>query len=453
MLFKNFRLQLLLRLLLLLVSVYVLATMEFTQAYRSTYIGLVLFILLQGVLLIRFQEKTNRQVLRFLNAIQFDDFSEQFKAAGEGKIEAELSVKLNEVMRKFREVRAEKEANLQYYEAIVQHIGTGIITYQPNGTILLMNNAAKKLLQANQARQVQDLQVEPVSKEQTTGFLDLAHGDKVLLQVRQEGELVHLSVHVMELSMLGNTIRLASVQNIQPELEEKEMEAWYNLIKVLTHEIMNSVTPISSLAASAGEEVNSYTDTAATEITLLKEELIEIGMCLQTISRRSEGLIHFVSDFRNLTAVKQPQLQLFNVGDLLKELKILLREQLANQQIHFDLEVGSQNLLLTADRTMVEQVLINLVKNAMEATHEQAEKLVSVKAYVDERSRISIEVADNGTGMTNEAMSKIFIPFYTTKKSGSGIGLSLSRQIMRLHKGTISAQSTLGKGTTFILRF
>ncbi|WP_187264076.1 sensor histidine kinase [Pontibacter beigongshangensis] len=451
MLFKNFRLQLLLRLLLLVASVYVLASMEFSEAYRSTYIGLVFFILLQLVLLVRYQEGSSRKVLHFLNAIRFDDFSEQFKAAGEGKVLQELSVRLNEVMQKFREVRADKEANLQYFEAIVQHIGTGIITYKPDGTILLMNNAARKLLQASQARHVQELQVEQAS--QAAAFQDLAHGDKVLLQVRQGGELVHLSVQVMELAMLGNPIRLASVQNIQPELEEKEMEAWHNLIKVLTHEIMNSVTPISSLAASAGEEVNSYIDTPAPEITLLKEELEDIGLCLQTISRRSDGLIHFVSDFRNLTAVKLPQLQLFDLAELLKELKTLMREQLAHQQVSFCLELGHQSLLLTADRTMVEQVLINLVKNAIEATQEQEVKQVKVNAYLDERSRISIEVSDNGTGLTPEAMSKIFIPFFTTKKTGSGIGLSLSRQIMRLHKGTISVQSELGKGTTFTLRF
>ncbi|TXK36959.1 GHKL domain-containing protein [Pontibacter qinzhouensis] len=452
MLFKNFRLQLLLRLLALLICVYLLAAINFTEAYRATYVGLVLFILLQVILLISFQEKTNRQVIRFLNAIRFDDFTEQFKAGGEGKIHSELAIRLNEVMNKFRSLRADKEANLQYYEAIVQHIGTGIITYKPDGTILLMNNAAKKLLQHSQASHVQDLQVEPTGN--AAGLLELVHGDKVLMQLRQSGELGQLSVHVMELSLLGSTIRLASLQNIQPELEDKEMEAWHNLIKVLTHEIMNSVTPISSLAASAGEEVSSYTDTTATEITLLKEELEDIGLCLQTISRRSQGLIHFVSDFRNLTAVKAPHLQLFNVGELLKELRTLMREQMMNHGVVFNLDLAPQNLLLNADRTMVEQVLINLIKNAMEATLEgEQPKQVTVKACLDERSRTSIEITDNGSGMTPEAMSKIFIPFYTTKKTGSGIGLSLSRQIMRLHKGTITVQSELGRGTTFTLRF
>lgn len=321
----------------------------------------------------------------------------------------------------------------------------------PNGSILLINNAAKKLLRIGQAQQIQAL--AEVSPELALGLQQLGHGEKVLVPLRQGGEQANLSVHVMELSLLGDSIRLASIQNIQRELEEKEMEAWYNLIKVLTHEIMNSVTPIASLSASASEEINSYTDTQAEEVTLLREELADIGQCLQTISRRSDGLIRFVSDFRNLATIAVPQLNRFNASKLLQEIKMLMREQLTLRQVKLKVAVPSDSLLLTADRSMIDQVLINLVKNASEAVQEQPEALIILRAYLDERSRVSIEVADNGSGMTSEAMNKIFIPFFSTKKTGSGIGLSLSRQIMRLHKGTISAQSELGKGTRFVLRF
>jgi two-component system, NtrC family, nitrogen regulation sensor histidine kinase NtrY len=266
--------------------------------------------------------------------------------------------------------------------------------------------------------------------------------------------VANLSVQVIELSMLGEKVKLASIQNIQRELEDKEMEAWQNLIKVLTHEIMNSVTPIASLSASASDEISGYVeDTASEEITLLKEELLDIRQCLQTISRRSDGLIHFVNDFRNLTRIPVPEMNLLNVGDLLKEIQTLLREQLAQQHIDFRLVLPKSSLLLTADRSMLEQVLINLIKNAMEAVQEKEQRQVVVRANLDERSRVCIEVQDNGEGMTPEATTKIFIPFFTTKQSGSGIGLSLSRQIMRLHKGSISVQSELHKGTTFMLRF
>ncbi|WP_242929014.1 sensor histidine kinase [Pontibacter vulgaris] len=449
--FRNYRLQLLLRVALLVISIYALASINFNPDYRGTYIGLILFILLQVFLLIRFHEHTNKQFLRFLNSIKYDDFTELFRVSGEGRIQHELGLKLNEVMAKFREVRAEKEAHLHYFEVIVQHIGIGIITYKPDGTILLLNNAAKKLLKIAHANHMHEL--ETVNPALAVNMQQLEHGEKTLVQFRQGGELVNVSVHVIELALLGDQVRVASLQNIQRELEEKEMEAWHNLIKVLTHEIMNSVTPIASLSASAREEIQSYTDSPAEEVTVLKEELEDIGQCLQTISRRSDGLIKFVSDFRNLTTISPPNITKFDVSELLQDIKLLMREQLAVQHVQFILDVQSPHLLLAADRSMIEQVLINLLKNAIEAVHEQAEKKIILRAYLDDRSRISIEISDNGQGMTQEAAAKIFIPFFTTKKTGSGIGLSLSRQIMRLHKGTISVQSELGKGTTFILRF
>ncbi|MFD2515448.1 sensor histidine kinase [Pontibacter locisalis] len=449
--FNNYKLQLVLRIILLAVSIYFFARIDFDPQYRGTYVGLGLLILLQVWLLVLFQDRTNQQFLRFLNSIRYDDFTELFKVGKEGKFQNELALRLNDVMKKFREVRAEKEAHLQYFEVIVQNIGIGIITYKPDGNILLLNNAAKKLLRVGQLRNVQELNTK--SPELTLVLQQLEHGDKVLVPLKQKGEQVNLSVHVMELSMLGERIRLASLQNIQKELEEKEMEAWHTLIKVLTHEIMNSVTPIASLSSSAYEEISSYTDTAAEEVTLLREELEDVGQCLQTISRRSDGLIRFVNDFRNLTTISMPQLERFDVNELLQEIKTLMREQLSKKQVALKVEVPQDSLLLSADRTMIEQVLINLVKNAIEAVQEKPEKEIILRAHLDERSRVSIEVCDNGSGLTQEAMSKIFIPFFTTKKTGSGIGLSLSRQIMRLHKGSISVHSELDKGTRFILRF
>lgn len=449
--FNNYRLQVVLRVLLLACTVYALAIVGPAPAYRATFTGLVIFILLQVVLLVYYHERTNRQFLRFLNSIKYDDFTEQFNVTGEGKTQQQLAGQLNEVMEKFREVRAEKEAHLHYFEVIVQHIGIGIITYKPNGDILMLNNAAKKLVHLGQAQHISELQT--TSPELALGLLQLEHGDKVLVPVRKGGEQANLTVHVIELSLLGDRVRLASIQNIQRELEEKEMEAWHNLIKVLTHEIMNSVTPIASLSASASEEISSYTDTEAEEITILREELDDVGRCLQTISRRSDSLIKFVNDFRNLTTISVPQKTVFKVGELFREIKMLMREQLAAHKVQLNVEVPSEDILLSADRGMVEQVLINLVKNAIEALHEKEHATITLQACLDERSRARLIVCDNGQGMTEEAVQKIFIPFFTTKKTGSGIGLSLSRQIMRLHQGNIAVNSKLGEGTAFTLSF
>lgn len=450
--FNRYTLGLLLRLLLLLATTFVLAKIEFSQNYRATIIGLALLLLLQVWLLLRYLNRTDALLLRFLNSIRYDDFTEQFQVKGAGKTLQELASRLNEVMHKFREVRAEKEAQLQYMEMILQHIGTGIISYKFDGSVLLMNNAAKKMLQSGHIKAVAEL--EEAHPRLALGLQQAEQADHLLVPLQQQsGEQATLSVHIMELSLLGERIRLASLQNIQQELEDKEIEAWGKLIRVLTHEIMNSVTPISSLSASAYDEVHSFTDTPAEEVTLLREELQDIGQCLQTISRRSDGLIRFVEDFRNLTTISPPQLSRFSVQELLQEIKTLLREQFARHQVQLQVEAPAENLLLTADRSMVAQVLINLCKNALEAVQEQAQPCVCLKAWLDERSRTSIAVKDNGPGMTPEAINKVFIPFYTTKKTGSGIGLSLSRQIMRLHNGSIGVQSELGSGTTFLLRF
>jgi two-component system nitrogen regulation sensor histidine kinase NtrY len=449
--FNSYRLQLLLRLLVLSLTIYLFARINFDPAYRGTYFGLGAFALLQIWLLVRYHEKTSRQLNRFLQSVSYDDFTEQFQAEKEGSLQKELALRLNEVIGKFREVRAEKEANLHYFEAIVQHIGIGIITYKPDGTILLLNKAVKKMLQTSQAKTLTDL--AGTNAGLVENLQQIGHNEKALVQLRQNGELVNLSVHVIEIVLLRETIRITSIQNIQPELEEKEMEAWQNLLKVLTHEIMNSVTPIASLSASAGEEIQTLTETDAEEITVLKEELTDIGKCLQTISRRSDGLIRFLNDFRSLNAVSKLQLSVFNVVELLQEIKVLFREQFAAQNIELNLNFQNSSLLLEADRHLIEQVLINLVKNAAEALTEKPQKRIEIKAFTDDRSRVNILVSDNGSGITLEAQAKIFIPFYTTKITGSGIGLSWSRQILRLHKGAISVQSELGVGTNFLLKF
>lgn len=449
--FKFYRLQLIFRLLLLAFTIYLLAATGFTADYRATVLGLLAAVGLQIWLLIRFHENSIKQLNRFLNAVSYDDFTEQFQPEGAGSFQQELARRLNEVMGKFREVRTEKEAQLHYFETIVQHVGIGIITYKPSGEVLLMNTAAKKILQVNQLKKIAEL--GSFSSELPSVLQQPETAEKALVQFRQNGTLGQLSVHVIELVLLREPIRIASLQNIQPELEEKEMEAWHNLVKVLTHEIMNSVTPIASLSASAHEEVASFTDTEAEEVTVLKDELLDIGHCLQTISRRSDGLIKFLNDFRSLTTNRTPQLSLFNSVELLQELKTLFREQLAAQQTDLQLEVQSESLMLSADRSLLEQVLINLVKNALEAVKDAPEKRLVLRAFLNEKSRLVIEVSDTGTGLTPEAQAKIFIPFYTTKATGSGIGLSWSRQIMRLHKGTITVQSELGTGTTFTLRF
>jgi two-component system, NtrC family, nitrogen regulation sensor histidine kinase NtrY len=221
---------------------------------------------------------------------------------------------------------------------------------------------------------------------------------------------------------------------------------------VLTHEIMNSVTPISSLAGIVEEELQQHMASQQTE-HLTQEQLQDIHLSLQTISKRSEGLIHFVKEFRSLTSIPKPKIAVIPVKALLEELCMLHRKELMEKKIHLEISVYPEDLTLSGDKNMIEQVIINLLKNAIQSFEEQDDKQISLKAYVNEKSRPVIAVRDNGTGIDPEALEKIFIPFFTTKKTGSGIGLSLSRQIMRQHQGTLTVKSTVGKGTEFFMRF
>jgi two-component system, NtrC family, nitrogen regulation sensor histidine kinase NtrY len=230
------------------------------------------------------------------------------------------------------------------------------------------------------------------------------------------------------------------------------MEAWQNLVRVLTHEIMNSVTPISSLAGIVEEEIKPHT-LETNGVTLSQEQLSDIHLSLQTISKRSEGLIQFVKEFRSLTSVPKPKPVQIPVRELLEELVLLHRKDLSEKTISANISVYPEDLTISADKNMIEQVLINLLKNAIQSFEEQEEKQIDLKAFLNEKSRTIISIADTGSGIDPEAMEKIFIPFFTTKKNGSGIGLSLSRQIMRQHQGTLTVKSTVGKGTEFAMRF
>ncbi len=283
-------------------------------------------------------------------------------------------------------------------------------------------------------------------------FQKLKTGGRELTQLKIGEEMVQLSSYAIELTLKGDNVKLISVQNIQRELEEKEMEAWQNLVRVLTHEIMNSVTPISSLASIVEEELRNHLHEQQSE-PLDKEQLQDIHLSLQTTAKRSEGLIHFVKEFRSLTAIPKPRPALFDIQNLLEEIGLLHKKELLDKNIQLNITVYPEDLTIMADRNLIEQVLINLFKNAIQAFEENEGKVIEMRAFANEKSRPVISVKDNGVGIDTEAMEKIFIPFFTTKKIGSGIGLSLSRQIMRQHAATLSVKSTPGKGTEFYLRF
>jgi nitrogen fixation/metabolism regulation signal transduction histidine kinase len=455
--FKQFKVQLIVRVVLLTVTLFFFVNLFYSDSYLFTKILLFLLIAFQIWHLYQSIDKSNREVIGFLKTIQYEDFTQTYPERKTGSSLDDLYKEFNNIIRRFREIRADKEAQYQYLKTIVQHVGIGIITFDKTGEIQIMNASARRLLGVGQIKNVNQLM--SVSEELIKSISELRTGGRDLIKISKgSSDDAQLALYVIELSLRGKEFKLISLQNIQSELEEKEMEAWQNLIRVLTHEIMNSVTPISSLAATVESELDDFLSQEG-DINQIENETIEdFHLALKTIHNRSDSLIKFVSDFRNMTRIKHPELEETEICVVLEQIIALLKHDIEEGNIQLDLQVLPKTLKILIDKEQIEQVLINLIKNAIQALAENddegKEKHLKIKAWKNQESPGAfLSITDNGPGIEEEALKKIFIPFFTTKKHGSGIGLSLSKQIMRHHKGTISVVSNLNAGTEFTLKF
>jgi len=349
------------------------------------------------------------------------------------------------------QVGNKKDVQSQYLKTIVQHLGIGLITFDRKGDIQIINTTAKNLLKVSQLKNISG--ITKLSEPLVNSFQNLRTGGQDLIKIQHEGYTYQLSIYAIELTLKGEPFKLITLQNIQSELEEKEMEAWQNLIRVLTHEIMNSITPISSLAATVDANISSNIEKNKDRYEIDKDDLDDIQIAIKTIQRRSEGLIRFVSDFRNLTRIPIPQIKEVKVKEIFQRVITLFKHDLDQDNINVITSIKPDELILKVDPELIEQVMINIVKNAIQAFEEEPWKQIKLSASRDNKNNVTIRIQDNGVGIDEEALGKIFIPFFTTKKNGSGIGLSLSKQIMRQHKGAIKVVSNVDEGTEFSLRF
>lgn len=451
MVYKNFRLRLVLRIIYLVITIFLFFYIITTRDFNITPLLLGFIIILQIFSLINFLESTNRYLTHFLESIRYSDFSRTFQIEGLGKAYDGLKEAFNDVINDFQKIRAEKEANFHYLQNVIQHVAISLIAFSKNGDVLLINNAAKRLLKINSLKNVNAL--KDFSEELVNCILKLKNGDKTLIKVHSEDDLLQLMIAAKVFKLYGRNITLVSIQNIQSELETQEMEAWQKLIRVLTHEIMNSITPISSLTATVNHILDNIDTTDNIPQEIDDETVIDIKNALTTIHKRSTGLIHFVETYRNLTRIPKPDFKIFQVAELFHNIEKLMKENLQANNITFSSQVEPVTLEITADEQLVEQIIINLLKNSIQALEGQKSSEIILKAFIGLRSRATIQVIDNGPGILKDVLDMIFIPFFTTKQNGSGIGLSLSKQIMRQHGGTIAATSIPHQKTIFTLKF
>jgi nitrogen fixation/metabolism regulation signal transduction histidine kinase len=397
--------------------------------------------------IINYVDVTNRNLSRFLSSIKYSDFSQSFGSLKLGKSFNDLATAFNSVMDEFRKTRNEKEEQYRFLQTVLRHIDIGLFAFDQSGKFEFINNAARKILGITQGKST--LTINNLSDEFRTKLIDIKPGHRAPVKIYTASDIIHLIVYTTEFKMKDQLYKLVSIQNIQSELEEKELEAWQKLIKVLTHEIMNSVTPISSLAST----VNVMLSNSGNEYEIKKEQITDIKEAVKTIEKRSAGLIDFVESYRNLTKIPKPDFEIISINQLFNRLEKLLKNDIEKNEIVFYNNTTPESLELTADPSLIEQILINLIINSIHALANCKDRQIKLSGELSTRGKILLKVIDNGPGIPEEIQEKIFIPFFSTKKDGSGIGLSLAKQIMRIHGGNIKVTSKAYKETVFSLIF
>ena len=451
MVYKNFRIVTVFRLLLLTTTIFLLVYTVKSDFHIAPFI-LGLLIIIQLFSFFQYVDKTNLRLASFLESIRFSEFTRSFRVEGLGSSFDELNKAFNNVIEDFKAIRSEKEEQYHYLQNIVQNIDVSIIAYQRDGKVEMVNKAFKKLFQLNNLLNINDLNI--ISEELVVALVNLKPGENYLVKVQDEEDILQLAIYGTEFKIKTKTIILATIKNIQNVLEDQETEAWQKLIRVLTHEIMNSITPIASISSTLDHNVKSFIKNRKKGDVLLNSETVEelIG-ALQTINKRSTGLLHFVDTYRNLTRIPKPNFKIIKVKDIFKNVVLLFEEECKKKDIVLNYITEPAEIEFSGDEQLMEQVLINLLKNSVQALENRPKGEIVLKSFYNKRGRVTLQVSDNGQGILKDVQDKIFIPFFTTKPKGSGIGLSLSRQIMKLHGGTITAKSEPEIGTVFTLSF
>ncbi len=423
-------------------------------AYAISSIILGILFIAQIISLIRYAEQTNIKLTRFFESIRHADFTSSFTDNQLGSSFEGLNKEFNEVIAAFNKNKTEKEEHFNYLLTVIQHVSIGIIVFKRDGSVDVFNNAVKRLMQLPRLRNITDLSV--IQDELPDKLINMKAGDKSLIKVFVADELLQLSMHATQFRMRGEEFVLVSFQDIHPELEQKEIESWQKLIRVLTHEIMNSITPISSLSDTVGDILKGH-ETDPPNDEDYKEDMESVQQAITTIANRSKGLLNFVELYRNLTRIPKPNFRHFYVKDLLKRATELLSPKIEKYNIQIAIKIFPKELKLLADPDLIDQVIINILLNAIDAVSDKelnnSSPKITIVASVNLNNRTTIEIADNGKGIKQDSLDKIFMPFFTSKKHGSGIGLSLSRQIMQMHKGSISVRSKQAEGAIFTMVF
>ena len=419
---------------------------------------MAILIVLQVYFLIRYVNNTNYSLVKFLDALKTEDYSVYFSPSKKGDSFSQVYDDFNLIIKIFKRNKIEKEAQYKYFKYILEHVNLGIISIRKEdlyhkhaeSEILFLNRAACEILKQPQHKYWHRIagNLPWFEKE----VKSLADGGKSLVDFGDDIERKQLSLEVMEIQLLNAPYLIIAFQDIRSEIEQKEMEAWYNVIRVLAHEMLNSFTPVSSLASTIKSLTESENGQVLNRAALDDEDIQDINMAANTIKKRSDGLLVFVKDYRTISNVPVPKLKSINVKEFLSEIQLLMAVPAKDAGVQIKLLPIPANALVNMDTKLIEQVMINLINNSIYALKGIDDPLIKLSCIVEQDKTI-ILVSDNGKGIEEQIMNQIFIPFYTTKKHGSGIGLSLSKNILKKHDGNLLVSSEVNVSTTFSLIF
>lgn len=409
---------------------------------RSVYIAVGVLILL--VELIGYIDRFNRDVKTFMTSLMQRDFTTHFNSSGKGKSFDALYETLNQISAAFKRLSTEKEIQYRYLEMLVEHVRVSILSIDADEKIHLANQALKDLLQKKVLTSLTSL--ESLDESLVKTIREIHTGETRLIKLSVENELLQLSIHASEFKLENRYYKLISMQNIKTELDIQEMEAWQKLIRVLSHEIMNSISPITSLSETLHGMVRQNNNLLDSSNANLYSAL---DKGLEAIKVRSEGLFNFTQTYRKLTGVPNLSLKKTNLKDILHRVQLLMLPKITEHNIQ--LRISDVDVNVEVDPELMEHVFINLILNAIDALNDQHDPCIHIGISKQQKGNLCIHVIDNGEGINENIREKIFIPFFTTRKNGSGIGLALTKQILQLHHADIQLKSMPGQGTEFII--
>ena len=450
MAFKRFSVSLILRLAVVGLVASATAWLFIQPGLHSlTIVGAAVSLILAAELW-WYVNRTNREITRFLDAARHADFSQHFEIRNVGAGFEELAEAYKEILERMSAVRTDQEVELRRLRGLIEHIPVPLMMIHGDHAITLQNNSARRLFGTAKVTRLKDLKQFGVGFH--TAICESVPGIRELVTFSVDGVEYHLTLATTENIVAGEAVRLVSLQDIQTEIDETQAQAWHELVSVLTHEIMNSITPVRSLAAIASDVVGDIERKTGTD-SPIADDVTDLRDSLDTLEKRSDNLMQFVSSYRQLTRLTPPEKKRVPIVQLFQSVVSLATSEWPENSNVVTCSVDPEGLDVYADPVLLEPVLLNLLRNAWQATEGQERPRIGMVARFNRRGNVIIEVSDNGPGVPDDLSRKIFVPFFTTKEQGSGVGLALARQVMIAHGGFVRLSRTDGGGATFTLTF